>query len=97
MGSSRDAGFQADRVKRSPSPAPIVVAEGLWQFEVVVVRADQQPHRLASGFDGSDEFAGLAPEFGGLAGSICGDQRRLQSVRCRIGLSAVTVASSNLT
>ena len=47
---------------------------------MVVMRADQQLHRLAAGFNCGGEFAILALEFRSLAGTVGDDQRRVQPI-----------------
>src|ERR1700746_1077262 len=80
MRSSPDSRMQAHQVECGAPQETVWIAEGLRQFEMVVVLADQQPHLLAGGFDFSGEFAVLALELGGLAGAVCDYQRRVQSI-----------------
>ena len=56
---------------------PNGVAERFRQFEVILVLTDEQPYRLAGGFDPGGDFAVLALELGGFAGAICDNQRRV--------------------
>ena len=42
----------------------IRIAEGFWQFEMVVSLADDELNRLAGGFDRRGEVSGLALELG---------------------------------
>ena len=66
-------GGQARQLECRTPQETVWIAEGIRQFEVVVVLADQQPYLLAGGFDRSGEFAVLALEFGGLAGAVGDD------------------------
>jgi hypothetical protein len=64
---------------------------------MVVVLADQQLHLLAGGFDCSSKFAVLALNSGVSEVPYATTSGACSRSRCRIGLSAATVASSNLT
>jgi hypothetical protein len=80
MRASPGSRYQAHQVECGSPQEAVWIAEGLRQFEMVVVLADQQPHLLTSIFDRSGKFAVLALKLGGLAGAVRNNQRRLQSV-----------------
>ena len=69
--------YQAHQVECGPPQEAVWIAEGLRQFEVVVVLADEQPHLLTGVFDRSGKFAVLALKLGGLASAVRDNYRRV--------------------
>ena len=71
--SSEGLRSQAHQIERGSPQETVWVAEGLRQFEVVVVLSHKQLHRFSSASDRGSKFTVLALKFGGLAGAICDD------------------------
>jgi hypothetical protein len=58
---------EADLPEDCGAEQAVRVAQRFGQFHVAVIVADDQLDRLAHGFDGGGEVAGLALEFGGFS------------------------------